>query len=200
MLNEGVISLYTILKERMMKLGYEFYFQDYKLNIIGIRSSSDTIFINEFNDNLYCAYLADHKLYCQQWKITTDPGLYWLNNPSRIEGTAILCPGQYVGVYSIDLHKGKYKALCQRNGPVKVFRDADKDDILDMDTKTIQKGYFGINIHRAKAHWFSLKIGKFSAGCQVFAGYRDFMEFMELAEIHRKLHGNKFTYTLLEEM
>ncbi len=41
-------------------------------------------------------------------------------------------------------------------------------------------------------------VDKFSAGCQVFANASDFEFFLELAEQHAKLYGNKFTYTLLD--
>jgi hypothetical protein len=35
------------------------------------------------------------------------------------KGCAILKEGQYKGVYEIDLHNGKYEAICQRLGPVR---------------------------------------------------------------------------------
>ena len=43
---------------------------------------------------------------------------------------------------------GAHKALCQRNRKVKVWRDNNKDNILDWEGET-DTGYFGINIHRA---------------------------------------------------
>ena len=48
-------------------------------------------------------------------------------------GTAILVPDQYRGVYKIDTHGGKrrYTALCQRLGPVKIWRDNNRDRIPD---------------------------------------------------------------------
>ena len=50
---------------------------------------------------------------------TTLPGLYWLENPMNSKGCAILKEGQYKGVYEIDLHNGKYEAICQRLGPAR---------------------------------------------------------------------------------
>jgi hypothetical protein len=34
-------------------------------------------------------------------------------------------------VYKLDHHAGKYLALCQRNGPVKVYRDSNRDQVLN---------------------------------------------------------------------
>ena len=115
------------------------------------------------------------------------------------KGTAILVPNQYRGVYSIDLHNNKYYALCQRNGKVEVYRDNDKDVILDMDSAKIEKGMFGINIHRSNPFSESLKVDKFSAGCQVFKRVKDFNEFMEICQKSKALWGNSFSYTLIKE-
>lgn len=87
----------------------------------------------------------------RQWPITTKPGTTVLRRPVNSKGTAILVPGQYEGVYKLDLHAGKYLALCQRLGSVKVYRDNDKDDQYDLNPSTIEEGMFGINIHRAGA-------------------------------------------------
>ena len=62
--------------------------------------------------------------------------------PMNSKGCAILVPDQYRGVYKIDTHAGKYTALCQRRGNVKVFRDADKDHEHDRDHGTIDEGMF----------------------------------------------------------
>ena len=48
----------------------------------------------------------------------------------------------------MDLHRGKYLALCQRK-PVSVYRDNDKDKRYDLKDKTIDTGLFGINIHKS---------------------------------------------------
>lgn len=196
-LPEGVVSMYIKLRDTLQALGYKFYFQEHKLNIVGLRTLDMTP--NVFNDLLFVAYLKESKMYCHQWKITTDPGLYWLKKPLNVNGTAILVPGQYLDTYSIDLHQGKYKALCQRLKPVKVYRDNNKDDRYDFNDATIETGLFGINIHRAKEKTLSFRVDKFSAGCQVFANSADFEQFMILAELHKKHHGNSFTYTLLQE-
>ena len=133
----------------------------------------------------------------KSWPCTTEPGKYWLENPTNVNGTAVLVPGQYRSVWKIDLHQGKYEALCQRNGTVKVYRDDNKDDIIDCDPDSISEGYFGINIHKAGAH--STQIDRWSAGCQVFANESDFDEFMVICRKAREKWGNAFSYTLILE-
>jgi len=58
--------------------------------------------------------------------------------------------------------------------PVKVYRDNDKDEILDMTPDTIQAGLFGINIHRASVDHRPNRVGRWSAGCQGLADPRNF--------------------------
>jgi len=187
---------YKILQKTMADKGYKFFTKgDYNLNIVGYRTLDRNA--DSFNDYMFVTYLINGFIYFHIWPITTDPGLYWLRKPSRLEGTAILVPGQYRGVYRIDKHRGKYYALCQRNGSVKVYRDANKDIILDMLPETIQKGSFGINIH--KAGRFSKYVGRWSAGCQVFQKTNDFNVFMNICKEARDRWKNKFTYTLLEQ-
>ena len=137
------------------------------------------------------------------WAATTDPGEFCLKNPEVYgteAGTAIVVPGQYRSAYKLDLHAGKYEALCQRNGKIQVYRDGNRDNILDMDTDTIQEGFFGCNIHKAGAN--SAQVDKWSAGCQVFARSKDFDELIELCHKQIETHPTwapTFTYTLITE-
>jgi len=193
--NELII---TRVQEIITNKGYSFFTNGvYNLNIIGVRSNN--LVANSFDDTLLCIYKIKGEWVTKIYRITTDAGTYWLKNPMNNQGTAILVPNQYRGVYAIDLHNNKYKALCQRNGKVEVYRDKDKDQILDMDSATIEKGMFGINIHRSNPYGEASKVDKFSAGCQVFKNVKDFNEFMEICEKAKALYGNKFTYTLLNE-
>jgi hypothetical protein len=173
---------------------------DYDVNIIGVRNSSTKGRVtNHYDDHITIAYKlgADWHFHC--WPATTDPGLYWIDNPMNSRGgCAILVPGQYSGIYKIDKHNGKYTALCQRNGKVRVYRDGDKNDQYDYDEDSIDQGYFGINIHRSSAYKPTTYINKYSAGCQVFQDPDDFEDFMELCHKAADQWGNKFTYTLIE--
>jgi hypothetical protein len=119
--------------------GYEL---DPVINIFAIRNK---VIDNKFTDTLYCVVDSQVK----SWTVTTIPGTKSLVTPVNRAGTAILVPGQYKDVYAIDLHKNKYKALCQRLGPVRVYRDNNKDAKIDLNDKSIQSGFFGINIHKA---------------------------------------------------
>ena len=182
---------------RMKALGYAVFDGDpYDLNIFGIRKRNGVP--NVFDDLIGCAYRWDGSWRVHYWNATTDPGQYWLENPANVKGTAILCPGQYRGVWEVGKHRGRYDALIQRGAEVTVWRDADRDRNLDMQDATIDSGFFGINLH--KAGTVSSTVDRYSAGCQVLQATNDFEELMKLAEMQIKItEYDSFTYTLLEE-
>ena len=180
------------------KMGYSFFTKgDYNINIIGIRSPQ--LKANKFDDTMICAYKKLGVWKLKEWKITTDAGRYWLKHPMNEKGCALLVPNQYRGVYKIDKHQGRYEALCQRNGEVEVYRDDNKDQILDFNDVTKEWGMFGINIHRSNPNTESSIVEKWSAGCQVFKRVEDYNEFMDICETASYQWGNSFTYTLLKE-
>ena len=110
------------------------------------------------------------------------------------KGTALLKPNQYVDTWQIGLHQGKYEALVQAK-PVDVYRDKNLNDLAE-ETSSIDRGLFGLNIHRASETITSKLIDKWSAGCQVLNNPVDFKELLHEC----KLSGKKtFTYTLLRE-
>ena len=169
----------------------------YNLNIIGVRSSSNIS--NKFDDEIHVVFKQDDKWVDLVFPITTDPGLYWLENPTRVEGTAILCAGQYRSAYKLGLHRNSYEALVQTGGTVKVYRDRNKDQVLDRAKDTIHSGFFGINIHRSSKSGESSAVNKWSAGCQVFKNVYDYNIFIALCKKSAEIYGNGFTYTLLEK-
>ena len=61
---------------------------------------------------------------------------------------------------------------------------------------------FGINIHRATSRTGgkSTRIDKWSAGCQVIADNDDWHEFLDICQSAREIHGNSFSYTLIESI
>lgn len=184
------------IKNAMKKKGYAFFEDgDYNLNLIGIRNSKPVP--NTFDDIFAIVYKEKGQWKLWQFPCTTDPGTYWLKNPSRVEGTAILVPGQYKASFQIGLHKGKYKALRQCK-PVALWRDNDRDNLAEAQ-KTVHWEMTGINIHRANEYATSMLINSWSAGCQVIANpahYKLFMELLDKAEIR---YSDKFTYTLLTQ-
>lgn len=170
--------------------------KDYDLNIVGVRNSTtgDKV-TNLFDDTITVSYKLNGEWQFKQWQITTDPGKKAMLEYHNPDGVARLVPGQYRGSHMIGLHQGKYEALKQQK-PVKVYRDKDKD--MQYDTNLIKEGIFGINIHRSSATGTSTFVENWSEGCQVFANINDFNTFMELCKAASKIHGNSFTYTLIE--
>jgi hypothetical protein len=184
------------MKAILKSLGYQLFSRPYELNIVGVRSKNTKS--NRFDDELHVFY----KIKTFHWeyhvfKITTDPGTYWLENPLEPKGTAILAQGQYVNAYHLGMHQGKYKALVQQK-PVSVIRDYDRNAWLDFLNGSKEKGLFGINIHRALIQGKTKYIDRFSAGCQVFENTTDFEHFLMMCDKHAQLHGNNFTYTLID--
>mgnify|MGYP005812148005 CR=1 FL=1 len=184
------------VKEILKEFGFTLYTKPYQLNIVGLRSKN--VNSNSFDDEIHVFYTKpDGKWNYHIFPATTDPGTFWLNNPSYPQGTAILAQGQNRDAYSIGLHRGKYEALVQVK-PVTVIRDYDRDAILDFDNGSKETGNFGINIHRAESTGATQFIDQYSAGCQVFKDADDFYAFMQLCKLHGKHHGNSFSYTLVD--
>ena len=100
--------------------------------------------------------------------------------------------------HKIGLHQGKYEALRQAK-PLEVYRDDNTDGVYDCLEEDVQKGIFGINIHRATSRkgGKSTRVDKWSAGCRVIASYDDFEEFLGICKQASDIWGNSFSYTLL---
>ena len=193
------------IAEVMASKGYK-YFTDnnnkgYDVNIIGIRNSDTKGRVtNAFDDTLTIAYKVEGEWQYHEFNCTTDPGSAYMNNPIlENTGCAILKPNQYRGSHKLRLHAGKYLALGQKKD-VTVYRDNDRDDKYDLDESKTDTGLFGINIHRAtsRAGSKSTRVDKWSAGCQVIADNDDWHEFLDICQSAREIHGNSFSYTLLE--
>lgn len=187
-----------ILRKVLKSKNYVLYERPYELNIVGRRTNNTAP--NRFDDWIYIFYKNDKNNWIgYKAPATTDAGTYWLKNPMKSKGTALLKEGQYKDTYNIDFHNGKYLAVTQRLKPVKVYRDYDRNALLDFNNGTIEEGFFGINLHRADSDGTTKYVGEYSAGCQVFANADDFDDFMKLAQRHKDLYGNVFTYTLIDE-
>lgn len=182
------------IKKVLERKGYLYTSEPLRLNLVGIRSNPGIP--NEFDDVLAVFYpTADGQEAFHLYPITTDPGRYYLENPINVEGVAILKEGQY-NVYQYALHHDEYMALCQRLGPVIVYRDPDRNDEEDFGGKT-ESGMFGVNIHHAGN--LNAQVNKWSAGCQVFQNINHFNELMGFVQLHLRKYGNLFTYTLINE-
>jgi len=174
----------TELKAEMTRLGLKWL----PFQLIGVRSKEDAI--DAFDDRFFL--IDGDKFY--SYTGTTNPGIYWHQNFGKKTGVALLKPGQYIDCWELGKHKGLYPAWVQRS-PVTVYRDDDKDNKSDEGGKE-ETGLFGINIHHASADHVSTKIGKWSAGCQVF---NDPVQHGQLMILSEASGLKKFSYTLLKE-
>ena len=184
--------------------GYK-YFHDnlnkgYDVNIIGVRNSKTKGRVtNAFDDTLTISYKIEGEWQYHEFNCTTDPGSHWVENLLNKKGVAILKPNQYRGSHKLDFHQGRYLALRQKSD-VTVYRDNDRDNNYDLNESKIDTGIFGINIHRAtgRSGGKSIRVDKWSAGCQVIADNDDWNTFLGICQSAREIHGNSFSYTLIE--
>jgi hypothetical protein len=168
--------------------------KDHDVNIVGVRNSDTSNAVtNAFDDRITVSYKENGNWVYKEWVITTDPGKKGVMEYHNAAGVARLVEGQYRGSHHLGLHQGKYEALKQKAN-VKVYRDPNRD--MKYDENKIQEGVFGINIHKAGVD--STFVENWSEGCQVFKRAKDFEEFMVIMRKAAAVHGNSFTYTLIE--
>ena len=192
------------IAEVMASKGYKYLTDDnnktYDVNIIGIRNDETKGRVtNAFDDCITISYKIEGEWQFHCIPCTTDPGSHWVENILNEKGVAILKPNQYRGSHKLRLHQGKYLALGQKK-PVTVYRDNNLDGNYDLDESKTETGIFGINIHRAtgRSGGKSTRIDKWSAGCQVIADNDDWHQFLDICQTAREIHGNSFSYTLIE--
>jgi len=181
------------LKNAMHKKGYPLKTGEYELNIIGIRN--DNAKPNSFDDTICVLFTDEYQdEVLLAFSCTTDPGLFWLQNPMTVEGCAIMKEGHYPNVYKVGLHRG-YKAL-QQIGKMAYVRDNNKDATLDFKARKEIFAVIATNIHHAALPETSAIVDKWSAGCQVIN--KGWNEFIELCDKSKLITGkNLFSYTLL---
>jgi hypothetical protein len=171
---------------------YVFFKGELNINLFAIRKKINT---NLFDDELYIAYEENGKQIVKMWPCTTDAGATYLKKPINKNGTAIIVPGQYRGVYGIGRHTN-YEAIRQQK-PFKYYRDNNRDLSHDLSGKIYEEiGY--TNIHHAGVD--SGFINNWSAGCIVLKRIKDFNEMMLIAKKARDKYGNSFTFTLFQHI
>lgn len=206
MINKNLIT-YQSIKSAYDRMGYKFRREPYMLNIFSIRSSESQS--NKFDD-LTVGFYHDSQGECHIliFDSTTDPGKYWLQNPSNREGTAILVPGQYLDVYVIGIHgrtgSNPYEAFEQID-KMKYVRDNNKDMTLDFglmnDAKNIFWANIKSNIHRASKNILAQLVEKYSAACQVIQSASNFESLLNAGKKQVLATGKKtFDYTLFTEV
>lgn len=185
----------SVIINRMKELGHLVFEDDAKpfnLNIVGVRSKDMTPDV--FNDELHVFWKFRGKWSHLVFEITTDPGLYYLQNPMNVDGTIIMAPQQCLGAYKNGLHKGE-RALEQKK-PMKYWRDNNKDNRYDREGEIFEEDA-STNLHKAGKD--STVVGRWSAGCQVVASETDNDLLLYITHRAEKYWGNSFTYTLIEE-
>lgn len=202
--------LTTPTKEQLDKLFNSDVFKD-RIIVLNIRSSNKIA--NQFDDVTHVVF---NKKILASVQSTCDPGLDNLLKPVNADGCAIVMNGYWKGMWTLGYHKGKYEALVQ-NRPVIVFRDNDKNGVLNYAdvfrnnpivpeltpvkkkgtfklngvVYNIEYGMFGINCHRASAVKILNNVGLYSAGCCVVQSTADFSVFLAFVKGLVKTTGNK---------
>jgi hypothetical protein len=168
---------------------------DYDLNIIGERFKGSP---ERFDDILHVCYKLGGLWQHHRFKCTTEPSVYWLNNPMRVGGTAVvMSPQQMRSAFELGKHKNTYPCLRQRK-EVKVWRDANKDAVIDYGDLN-ESTAWAIQIHRASANKVAQSTNKWSAGCTVVQDPTHYDNFIELCRAQINTRGwHSFTYTIID--
>lgn len=183
--------------KKLFEHNYHTFFDngDYNLNIFGVRNSVPEP--DSFNDAIGIIYRENGEEKVEIYNATTDAGLYWMQKPMSTGGTAFMVEGQYKGLWQIGYHF-HIMALTQRT-IVACYRDNNRDDIIDLEPRSITKGIYGINFHPAWAVEKADKVGQWSAGCQVTQYRADFDYILSKCQKGSVKWGNSFTYTLFRQ-
>lgn len=161
------------------------------LGLRGARVAAGSLLETVPNDpNRYNDLLVLYGPELEFYPASVDPGLHFQNNPVHVEGCAHLLNGQWL--YKPGQHRG-HPALVQA-GPVKVWRDGDRDGKRDPYERT-EEGYFGINIH---AGGTSPRVDRHSAGCQVIEGGWEGEAWQDFLRRCIRSGQDRFRYTLID--
>ena len=164
----------------------------YDLNIIVCRNDKERP--DTFQDTCHVIYHDGVKWIEYIYPCTSHAGIYYLNNPSRSAGGAILKHDyQFRSVFTIGRRSSGYECLVPC-ADIPVWRDGNRDDIIDYGGEDYDSA--GIQIHRANAFDTSATIGKYSAGCVVLqTGFDSFMDLCY--KQHSNGKGSKYSLTIL---
>lgn len=186
------------------RLGHAWFTGAYDLNL-GVVRSPEANRDDKFLDLFYLAFVTETGApRLLTWPGTSVPGDYYLQNPITKKGSGAILPGQYRGVYAPGRHpRVGGKPALRQVGPFTVFRDTNRDDVLDVLKGSIaparcESGLFGMNFHRASPGYVSTRIGKWSAGCQVPAIPQAVDIVLRHVDVQALYgHGSKVSYTVL---
>lgn len=164
---DGVIGQKTIqaLDEFLKSEMYNLKYNKVSKGIIYVRT--DDKLTNSYDD--FAVLIINDKIEMVV-PCSTTAGKFYVQNPittGGITGTAIACKQQVKGSHQFVTAK-TWTSLWlnapffRQIKPIAIYRDGNKDGIID--TKTITKGLYGINLHRGG---LGSLIDRWSAGCQV---------------------------------
>jgi hypothetical protein len=178
------------LKKILEKNNFDSEMDFSKYNIVAIRNflAVKKSYPNRFTDLLVLMSPEKEKK-VSYFPATTVPGETFLLQKTRNwyiangnansinpKGLAIVQPGVYN--YKIGKHRGSYEALVQ-NGPVIVNRyspvaNETQAKFTTYSPGNLEKGEFGINIHRGRSSGNTPSVDTHSAGCFVVQDSNDF--------------------------
>lgn len=154
---------YEEIKKAVIAKGYIWFEGELNPNLIFERTSDK--YTNAFTDWMYICYQEKGKNKIKSCRATTKPGLYGegtILNPKMIEGivgTAVVVPNQYKGLWHMSFFNRLEEGIsCMSGNPhlcpslrqigdVTVWRDGNKDLMIDKDAPKTTGGHYGINCH-----------------------------------------------------
>jgi hypothetical protein len=210
----------------MRKKGHIVHEESNVPNIVGIRTAEPTNEFNDrlvmFWKDEEGKWISE-----EYTITTDPGAVHLQNPPDNSKGTAILKEGQYIGALRQGIHNNGKKARTYavlygvvyrllpksvkeklswmgrshtalvQAAPVTVYRDKNRDRVLDLVAETQETGMYHINLHRNHPYEVREHVDAASAGCQVFKDPKEFKRFMKL--LKRKLRQKSYEYTLLRD-
>ena len=175
----------------MKRKNYRIHEGDDVVNIIYVPGINETDFapnanrVDAFDDARIVMKVVDGvPKIVGSWQATIETGVYYTQHPIAEDGqgAAMIAFDQF-NAWQVGYHRGKYEALIQTGGPVKVYRDNKMD--FKREGAPTTTGFFGINQH----HGYDAprdQIGYNSAGCLVGRMVKGHEEFMALVKSDRR--------------
>ena len=143
---------------------------------------------DSYDDHL--CVLWDDKM--EVFACTADPGRFYLQNPTRVAGTAILAHPQHIKAgFQLGSHKGLYPCLTQTRS-LPVWRDNNKDGVAEYGGKLYIDSQ-GIQIHMGGK---GSTVGKYSAGCIALA-LEGWPRFIQIATQSIQANGPTLSLSIL---
>jgi hypothetical protein len=203
-----------VIEKFMKDNGYQWYEEDYQLNIVGVTNSEAgplPNLTNLFDDFFTVTYKVNGETQFHIWPCTTRPGEWYLLGRPNSAGTRTKL--NEVGTAFMPTHKtavrhpntymvrqhNTYEAVGTQYKKLVSFRDNDWNSQYNEINQQVAS--VGLNLHRSSPKGTSTYVNNWSGGCQVFANIGHFMEFMTLAKkcesIWGTLHKSILGYTLV---